>query len=173
MSELLCHFLIGIPGAGKTTFAHQLMAHDPKYIHISPDLIREQLYDDPIIQGDWSAIERQIQQIFQDAIENGNPIIYDATNIERRWRSKFLQNYNSPAVQWLAWVFQTPVAACIHRNQNRPRTVPMDVIIDNAQLLNQFPPSDSEGFCAVLDTPLSPDGTVDIEKAVELMHPYE
>jgi predicted kinase len=170
MSKLLCHFLIGIPGAGKTTFAHQLIAHDPRYVHISPDLIREQLYDDPILQGDWSAIEQQIQQAFQDALERECPVIYDATNAQRKWRTHFLQDYTPPSVQWLGWVFQTPVTDCILRNQNRDRRVPMDVIIDYAQLLNQFPPTVSEGFYDVLDVPLDAQGSVNIEQVLKLMN---
>lgn len=173
MSKLLCHFLIGIPGAGKTTFAHQLRDHIPQSVHISPDLIREQLYDDPVIQGDWSAIKRQIQQLSQQAIEQEHSIIYDATNAERKWRISFLKDYTPPSVQWLGWVFQTPVTDCIARNQNRERTVPMDVIIDYAQLLNQFPPTLSEGFYDLLDVPLDAQGSIDIEKALQLIEQYQ
>ncbi len=172
MSKLLCHFLVGIPGAGKTTFAHQLVTRDPQSVHISPDLIREQLYDDQIIQGDWSAIESKVQQLFQNAIEQGCPVIYDATNAKRKWRTNFLRDHTPPSVKWLGWVFQTPVTDCIARNQNRERTVPMDVIIDYAQLLNQFPPIVSEGFCAILDVPLDDQGAVDLEKVGQLMEQH-
>ncbi|MEO0375241.1 MAG: ATP-binding protein [Cyanobacteria bacterium P01_A01_bin.17] len=173
MSKLLCHFLIGIPGAGKTTFAHQLLARIPQSVHISPDLIREQLYDDPVIQGDWSAIEHKVQQLFQDAIGREWSVIYDATNAERKWRTSFLRDNTPPPVHWLGWVFQTPVTDCIARNQNRERTVPMDVIIDYAQLLNQFPPTLSEGFYRILDVPLDDQGAVDIEKVLRLIEPYQ
>ncbi|MGB7417428.1 MAG: ATP-binding protein [Thermosynechococcaceae cyanobacterium] len=172
MTQTLCHFLIGIPGSGKSTFARQLIEQDAKTVHISSDLIRDQLYGDPIVQGDWSAIERQIQTEFQDAVSRGCSVVYDATNIEKRWRTDFLRDHTPPKVSWIAWVFQTPVMDCIQRNQERPQAVPMDVIIDGAQLLHQFPPQPSEGFIAILDVPMKESGWVDMDQVQVLMTQY-
>lgn len=173
MNELLCHFLIGIPGSGKSTFARQLIELDDRYCHLSPDTIRDQLYGDPIIQGEWSIIERQIHQMFKAAIGDGSPVIYDATNIQRQWRLDFLRHHTLPNVHWLGWVFHTPVKDCIQRNQMRSRTVPIDVIIDDAQSLNQHPPQASEGFLAVLEVPLQEDGAVDLNQAKDLIEKYQ
>lgn len=47
---MLCHFLIGVPSSGKSTFA-QLLAQTGNYQIISTDAIRQQLYGDETIQG--------------------------------------------------------------------------------------------------------------------------
>lgn len=76
-------------------------------------------------------------------VEQGSAVAYDATNIQRRWRTDFLRDYIPARVDWIGWVFQTPFIDCIQHNQDRPETVPMD-IIDDAQLLHPFPPQTSE-----------------------------
>lgn len=154
MGKLLCHFLIGIPGSGKTTFAQQLVSSDPRYVHISLDQIREQLYGDPIIQGEWMLIKERASELFNEAVAVNRPVIYDATNVRRSWRMDILQAFAAEGVRWLAWVFHTPVKLCIERNERRERTVPMDVIIDYAQLLNQLPPTVDEGFSVINEVPV-------------------
>ncbi|MGF1600695.1 MAG: AAA family ATPase [Thermosynechococcaceae cyanobacterium] len=173
MTQLLCHFLIGIPGSGKSTFARQLVEQDTRTVHISTDLIRDQLYGDPVVQGDWSAIQRQIKQEFNHAVDQGNPVVYDATNIKQQWRTDFLRDYTPAGVSWIGWVFQTPIKDCIQRNQERSQTVPIDLIIDDAQLLHQFPPQISEGFVSVLDIPMNESGWVDLDQVQSLMAQYQ
>ncbi len=58
-TPLICHFLIGIPGSGKSTFAAQL-AKLGNYRIVSTDAIRQQLYGDAIIQGEWSEVEELV-----------------------------------------------------------------------------------------------------------------
>lgn len=164
---------MGIPGAGKSTFAQQLLSHDAKAILISPDQIRDQLYGDPILQGEWSAIQAQVRQDFDQAVGQGYTVIYDATNIRRQWRIDFLRDFSPPSVEWLGWLFQTPVKDCIHRNQQRDRIVPMDVIIDYAQLLHQFPPEISEGFMAIQEVPCTEDGWVDMNSVLAQIASYQ
>ncbi|NJK42189.1 MAG: ATP-binding protein [Acaryochloridaceae cyanobacterium SU_2_1] len=154
--------MIGIPGSGKTHFAQQWLAEHQQYIYISPDQIRAQLYGDPIIQGEWKVIQQRVKAEFEDAISQGRPVLYDATNIRRQWRQDFLRAFKPEGVHWMAWVFPTPVKVCIERNQQRERQVPIDVIIHYAQLLNQFPPAAAEGFIAVQEIPVQADGTIDL-----------
>ncbi|RMG08866.1 MAG: hypothetical protein D6728_13705 [Cyanobacteria bacterium J055] len=45
------HFLIGLPGSGKSTFAAQLDSLNDESIIISPDRIRAELYGNESIQG--------------------------------------------------------------------------------------------------------------------------
>ena len=172
MDELLCHFLIGIPGCGKTTFAQLLINGNPNLVHLSPDQIRGDLYCDPLVQGHWSAIAAQVRREFDQAIAQGHPVIYDATNIRRRWRLDFLRDFSPVGVKWLGWLFETPVKDCIHRNQGRHRSVPTDVIIDYAQLLHQAPPNLSEGFVGVETVPLLADEGVDINQVQAQIETY-
>jgi predicted kinase len=82
---MLSHFLIGVPGAGKSTFA-QLLAQTGDYQIISTDTIRQQLYGDEIIQGNWLEIETEVINQIEQAVTAQTPVIYDATKAKRAWR---------------------------------------------------------------------------------------
>ncbi|MEH1979424.1 MAG: ATP-binding protein [Nostoc sp.] len=148
---MICHFLIGIPGSGKTTFAVEL-AKLGNYRIISTDAIRQQLYGDASIQGEWSQIEEKVISEIVDAIAQGNSIIYDATNAKRAWRIDLLRKLNSSLtspVLWMGWYLQTPIATCKLWNQKRDRQVP-EIIIENMhKSLQEFPPIAAEGFAVV------------------------
>ncbi|MBC1222434.1 WYL domain-containing protein [Nostoc sp. UCD120] len=150
---MICHFLIGIPGSGKTTFAVEL-AKLGNYRIVSTDAIRQQLYGDASIQGEWSQIEEKVISETVDAIAEGNSVIYDATNAKRAWRIDLLLKLKlklsrTSPVLWMAWYLQTPLATCKVWNQQRTRQVP-EVIIENMhQSLQQFGPVATEGFAAV------------------------
>lgn len=165
--SITCHCLIGIPGSGKSTIAAQWLQHDPTLMVICPDEIRDRLYGDPIIQGDWSAIRKEIQLQFEQAIAAQRPLLYDATNVKRTWRKDLIRT--RPDLRWMAWQLTTPVKVCLERNAHRDRQVPMDVIIDYAQILHQEPPQTSEGFDAVHEVPLTADQQVEWEKLRSLL----
>ncbi|MEM9137676.1 MAG: hypothetical protein AAGB01_10055, partial [Cyanobacteria bacterium P01_F01_bin.42] len=69
----------------------------------------------------------------------------------------------------IAWLVTTPVKVCLERNAQRDRKVPMDVIIDYAQILHQESPETSEGFEAVHEVPLASDHQVEWEKMRSLL----
>ncbi len=160
-TPLICHFLIGIPGSGKSTFA-ALLAKLGNYRIVSTDAIRQQLYGDAIIQGEWSEVEELVISQIGDAKSQGYSIIYDATNAKRQWRMDLLIKLNSSLtplsesrrgvggeVQWIAWYLQTPKATCIAWNQKRDRIVP-DIVIERMyKSLQDQNPVVAEGFAAV------------------------
>lgn len=169
-SSLVCHCLIGIPGSGKSTLAEQWMAKDSNLILICPDEIREQLYSDPIIQGDWDAVKAKAQEKFQGAIAAQQSVLYDATNVKRAWRQELVASFPEQNLRWTAWQLLTPLKVCMERNQGRDRQVPMDVIIDYAQILNQEPPILAEGFEAIHNVPMDEQYQVDWEKMRSLLN---
>lgn len=169
MDTRLCHFLIGLPGAGKSTFAQVLIQINPHSVWICPDHIREQLYGDASIQGTWTEIQIMIDQQFDQAIQAQHPVIYDATNVKASWRFDFLHRYSPPGIQWLGWQLTTSVQDCIHLNQFRSHPVPPDVIRTYAQYLHAQPPSIAEGFLQVLPVPLNGQGQVDSDKTQQLI----
>ncbi|MEH2393496.1 MAG: ATP-binding protein [Nostoc sp.] len=154
---MICHFLIGVPGSGKSTFACEL-AKLGNYRIVSTDAIRQQLYGDASVQGEWSQVEEKVISEIVDAIALGIGVIYDATNAKRIWRMDLLSKLNLSVaslkqhggkIKWMAWYLQTLIATCKLWNQKRDRQVP-DMIIENMhKSLQDFPPVAAEGFAAV------------------------
>ena len=157
---LICHCLVGIPGSGKSTLATQWLEQDPNLLLICPDEIRDRLYGDPVIQGDWEAVKAEIWQQFQAAVVAHKSIIYDATNVKRVWRLDLIDSLRSLNLCWVAWQLTTPLKVCLERNAQRDRQVPIDVIIDDAQIVHQEPPQPSEGFAAVYEVPLTENSAI-------------
>ena len=168
--SLPCHFLVGIPASGKSHFAQEVVKRDPRYVVVSTDAVREKLYGDAVIQGDWREIEAEVLAQIQGAIAQERPVIYDATNVRRAWRVDFLrslQELRNPPLTWVAWVMEVPVEICQQRNRDRPRVVPPHVIERMAQSLAQAPVTTAEGFEEVRSLPLTPQGDIDISKLFE------
>jgi predicted kinase len=146
MPSPLCHFLIGPPGCGKSTFANLLNQLNPHSQIISTDKIRLLLFGDESIQGDWSLIESNVITQMQESIQSGKSVIYDATNVKKEWRMSLLQQLNAP---WIAWYLQTPLEVCKQWNKQRSRQVPEEVIEALFRALQENIPNTSEGFISV------------------------
>ncbi len=145
---LICHFLIGIPGCGKSSFAAMLTKLTEGRI-VSTDGIRNSLYGDERIQGNWEAIEQEAIAQIQAAIAAGDSVIYDATNAKREWRMSLLLKLRQFEVPWMGWHLVTPLATCQRWNQTRSRQVPDGVLESMSRSLHQFPPLLAEGFAAL------------------------
>jgi len=91
MPLLRCHLLIGPPGSGKTTIAEQLSPLLEAQL-ISTDVIRNELYGDPQIQGRWVEIESRLHELIQDCVVNNQSVLIDATHALRPWRLALTQS---------------------------------------------------------------------------------
>lgn len=168
--SLPCHFLVGVPASGKSRFAEEVVKRDPRYVVVSTDAVREKLYGDAVIQGNWREIEAEVLAQIQEAIAQERPVIYDATNVRRAWRLDFLQlvkDLSDPPLTWVAWVMEVPVEVCQRRNRDRPRMVPNHVIERMAEHLAQTPVTTAEGFEEVRSLPLTQQGDIDFSKVFE------
>lgn len=165
MAFLTCHMLIGPPGCGKSTLARCWIEQSPNTVWVSTDAIRQTLYGDARIQGDWSQIEGEVIRQIEGAIALHRPVIYDATNAHPDWRIDLLQKLENESVQWIAWVFQTSLEICKKRNQMRVgraspcenRQVDEAIIEQFHHWLEDYPPSTSEGFAAIYPVPMNGD----------------
>ncbi|MBW4617751.1 MAG: WYL domain-containing protein [Desmonostoc vinosum HA7617-LM4] len=154
-SKAVAHFLIGTPGSGKSTLAKLISSLGNCEI-ISTDDIREELYGDATIQGEWQKIEATAIHCICTALSLGKSVVYDATNFKRFFRMDFLVKVNTQVAEWglnqpnwIAWYLQTPLETCIEWNQQRQRQVPSNIIESMYKLLQDFPPITGEGFAAV------------------------
>ncbi len=144
--------LIGLPGSGKSTWAHQFIVQCPRYRIVSTDTTRAQLYGDEAIQGSWHDVWRHIQQSLRASLETLEAgqldgVIYDATNARRRHRRQFIQylqrlGYGPLGAIW----FDRPLSICLERNAQRHRQVPEAVICRMQRQLQGAPPDVAEGL---------------------------
>jgi predicted kinase len=171
--SLPCHFLVGVPASGKSRFAQEVVKRDPRYVVVSTDAVREKLYGDAIIQGNWREIETEVLAQIRWAIAQERPIIYDATNVRRSWRLDFLrslQELSHPPLTWVAWVMEVPVEVCQQRNRDRRRVVPPHIIERMAESLAQTPVTTAEGFAEVRSLPLTVQGEIDVSEGFKQLN---
>ena len=119
--------LVGIPGAGKTTYAKKYLEKNPNTIHLASDSIREELYGDEAIQGDPAEVFSLMQTRAVEALNNSNDVIYDATNITRKDRASIIKMCPK-FVNIECHIIWAPIETCIERDATRERTVGTEVI---------------------------------------------
>ena len=76
-SLILCHFLIGLPASGKSTFASQINQQIPDSVIVSTDAIRDRLFGDATIQGNWNLVENMAIEHIRLAIGYKQVVMYD------------------------------------------------------------------------------------------------
>ena len=96
---------------------------------LSTDKIREELYKDETIQGNWNDIEEVLHERLKNYIKKNKPVILDATFALRPWRLTITQNlYFDKDIEWIGWWFKTPLDICLKWNNLRERKVDQEVI---------------------------------------------
>ena len=171
IAPLRCHLLIGPPGSGKSTLAAVLARQlEPlQAVLLATDRLRQELYGDPSIQGEWSELEELLHQRLEEAVAAGRPVILDATHARRPWRLAITQALTLPKpVEWIGWWLQTPLAICRRWNQQRSQPVPDPVLqrLDQALQKRHHQPERGEGFAVVVS--LNPAEQPELEAAVEM-----
>lgn len=168
MAKLM--ILIGVPGAGKTTFAKTKNAR-----HVSSDAIRREIFggesveysekiaNDLIQKNSISLIgltEEQkisikqtlcINHIFClarnqccDYLKSGEDVIYDSTNFKKKYRRIILDEANGLYTECEAYFFDIPLEVALSQNNKRARKEPEQVIKSIYKTLER--PTYDEGF---------------------------
>ena len=137
--------MVGLPGSGKSFFAQKLQVKSPQYQLISTDRIRGKLFGDEAVQGPWLKIWSEVERQFKRAVQDSADAIYDATNTQRRQRKEVIIAAREIGFHpiFALWV-NAPLEKCLHRNQNRPRQVPEEIILKMHRQLTDAPPSLAE-----------------------------
>lgn len=119
--------LVGIPGSGKTTYAEKYIQEHNNAIHLSSDKIRAELWGNEATQGDNNEVFSLMQSRAIDALNNGQSVVYDATNITRKDRSYIIALCPKFA-KIECHIIWASIETCIERDANRKRTVGKKVI---------------------------------------------
>ena len=127
-TEMEAYVMIGAPGAGKSTYAGELVLRENATI-ISGDSIREDLYGDASIQGNWTDIHDKIEEYIAECAGRGLTVVLDGTHylaLYRREAIALLRSYGYTRIE--AVVVDSSLATCLARNFQRKRHVPDYVI---------------------------------------------
>ena len=119
--------LVGIPGSGKTTYGEKYVVEHSNTIHLSSDKIREELWGNEDTQGDNNEVFSLMQSRAVEALNNGQSVVYDATNVTRKDRS-YIIALCPKFVKIECHIVWAPIETCIERDGSRERTVGKAVI---------------------------------------------
>lgn len=119
--------LVGPPGSGKTAYAKKYIAEHNNTIHLSSDKIRAELWGNEATQGDNNEVFSLMQSRAIEALNNGQSVVYDSTNVTRKDRS-YIIAICPKFVKIEAHVVWAPIETCIERDAARERTVGKEVI---------------------------------------------
>lgn len=145
------HFLIGLPGSGKSELAQLLAAYEG-----NATIVPNQT------TAAGEALETDILSQIQTAVAAGKTVIYQATNSRRCDRLDILQKIDASCTHpqnWIAWYLKTP------KKQHREPTINA-----MARSLAQFPPDTAEGFVQVKAIATVPEQSDSIDKTVRNAH---
>ncbi len=135
--------LVGLPGAGKSTWLERQGIHA-----ISTDQIRAILSDDATNQNIHARVFATARYLLRQRLAIGRPVSYvDATHLTPAERKPYIDIAQRYGCDVEALLFDTPVEECMRRNAARERVVPGDVIKAMAAKLRI--PDLAEGFSRI------------------------
>ena len=141
--------LIGVPGAGKTTFYQERFAST--HVRISLDEVTSR-----------SKLEAKVN----DCIAAKNSFVVDNTNVRRQDREWFVRTARSAGYRVVGYVFRLELRAAIKRNSLRKgkQVIPVPALIRIWKGMEQ--PDLNEGFDELSTVNIQKDGTYTIEPYV-------
>lgn len=119
--------LVGIPASGKSTFTEEIMEGRDDVVLVSSDKIREELLGDVNNQDSNTNVFTEMTKRTKSALQNGQHVIYDATNLNRKKRRGLLQQLPKNTYKTVVYMATSHKTSSI-QNMNRERVVPTDVI---------------------------------------------
>ena len=140
--------LIGIAGAGKSTFAREWFAATEI---VSSDQCRALVCDDENNQAVNQEAFAILHLIAASRLAHRKLTVIDATNVQPQARAQLLQLAREQNVPTVALVFNFAVELCLQRNAARShRVVPADVVRQQHHDLQQsLPLFADEGFHSI------------------------
>jgi len=118
--------MVGAPASGKSTYAGELALSENANI-ICGDAVREELYGDASIQGNWVEIHDRIEELVSECC--GIPIVLDGTHYLASYRKEAISLLRSYGYTHITAVVCNPsLQTCLTQNRQRNRQVPDHII---------------------------------------------
>ena len=123
MADVVLYMMVGVPGSGKSYLAQSLNCPV-----VSSDAIRGELFGDENDQTHNQEVFNEVHNRIRRHLLAGTSCVYDATNLSRSRRKKFLKDLPA-GVKKIAVVAATELDIILAQNASRERHVPEDVIM--------------------------------------------
>lgn len=138
------YIMVGIPGAGKTTYAKNELSHA---VYIGADALREKLYGKELTLRGYRRIHRLMLRYAKSYLKKGRDVVIDCANISLRARKQY-QKILSEKDKLIAVYIRSTLKQALANNQKRSRHVPAFGILFMHLRFKQ--PHKTEGFCKVI-----------------------
>lgn len=92
------HMLAGIPGSGKSHYAKELCRREKADL-VATDTIRDRLFGSESKQKNTYLVFDEAFAEIEQALRLGRNVVFDATNVSRDRRHKFLKGYKDIPVE--------------------------------------------------------------------------
>lgn len=117
------YMMVGIAGSGKSFIARDLGCPI-----VSSDAIRKELFGSEEDQSHNDKVFNELHKRIKNYLKEGQSCVYDATNLSRSRRKKFLKEIPADVTK-VAVVAATELDVILEQNASRMRHVPEDVIM--------------------------------------------
>lgn len=146
--------LIGVPGAGKSTWIKTQTLTDDAIILSTDNFIEDKAagegktYSEAFSEHIYDATA-QLDEDLEYAMQHGKDIIWDQTNLTVKGRRMKLQMV-MPSYDKIAVVFETPedIADRLKKREDTGKVIPINVF--NSMVLSYEPPTRFEGFDKII-----------------------
>lgn len=148
----MLYVLCGPSYCGKSTYAEKLKnliaSHDVSVTIVNPDSIREEVFGDASKQDKGHVIFQIAYGRVEEALERGDIVIFDATNLTLRARKPLIEIAREYKTMIIAITFkELSMAEFVERYTARERRVPIEVVGKQRQKF--VLPTREEGFARV------------------------
>lgn len=137
--------LIGLPAAGKSTFARQRFAADHTYV--SKDSLRNNRQPG-----------RRQAQLIAEALQAGRSVVVDNTNPTVEERAVLIRLGQAHGARIVGYYFPTPASEALVRNRARTGQARVPDVAIYAARKRLVPPANAEGFDALYAVRIAADG---------------
>lgn len=138
------YIMVGVPGAGKTTYAKSKLAHA---VYIGADALREKYYGKEMTLRGYRKIHQFMLKSARENLHQGYDVVIDCTNISLNTRRQY-HGIISVHDKIVAVYVNVPIWQALLNNRKRKRHVPMLGILFMHLRLKK--PQKAEGFSEII-----------------------